>query len=94
MFILSYNYFPVFEAVTSHAVALGASGGVLAVLIAAATKAPNQQINLLFSGNMSLKWIAIVFVIMDIVSIPRGNSGGHFATPRRCAVRFPFCVFP
>jgi len=94
LFILSYNYFPVFEAVTSHAVALGASGGVLAVLIAAATKAPNQQINLLFFGNMSLKWIAIVFVIMDIVSIPRGNSGGHFAHLGGALFGFLFAYFP
>jgi membrane associated rhomboid family serine protease len=94
LFILSYNYFPVFEAVTSHAVALGASGGVLAVLIAAATKAPNQQINLLFFGNVSLKWIAIVFVIMDIVSIPRGNSGGHFAHLGGALFGFLFAYFP
>jgi membrane associated rhomboid family serine protease len=94
LFILSYNYFPVFEAVTSHAVALGASGGVLAILIAAATKAPNQQLNLLFFGNISLKWIAIVFVILDIISIPRGNSGGHFAHLGGALFGFLFAYLP
>ncbi len=78
-FILSYNLFPVFADVAQHAVAVGASGGVLAVLIAAAAKAPNYQLRLLLIGNISLKWIALLFVIIDVISIPSGNSGGHFA---------------
>ena len=78
-FIGAYNIFPVFSDVVQQAVAIGASGGVLAVLVAAAAKAPNHPLPLIFIGNVSLKWIAIVLVIIDIISIPGGNSGGHFA---------------
>jgi membrane associated rhomboid family serine protease len=78
-FVLSYNFFPIFADVVSQAVAIGASGGVLAVLIAAAAKAPNYQLRLILIGNVPLKWIAIVMVIIDVISIQSGNSGGHFA---------------
>lgn len=94
LFILSYNFFPVFESVTNYAIALGASGSVLAILIAAATKAPNQKINLIFIGNVSLKWIAIAFVLIDIVSLPRGNSGGHFAHLGGALFGFLYAYFP
>lgn len=94
LFILSYNFFPVFGYVTNYAVALGASGSVLAILIAAATKAPNQKINLILIGNISLKWIAIAFVLIDIVSIPRGNSGGHFAHLGGALFGFLYAYYP
>ena len=92
LLFLSYNYFPVFEAVTSHAVALGASGGVLAILIAAATKAPNQQLNLLFWKHF-FKMDSHCFVILDIISIPRGNSGGHFAHLGELFLDFYLLIF-
>ncbi len=79
LYILSYNYFPVFEAVRASSFAVGASGAIMAILVAIACKAPNDYVNLLFLGQIKLKWIAIFFVIIDILSIPHGNSGGHFA---------------
>ena len=78
-FVLSYNIFPVFADVLPDAVAIGASGGVLAVLIATAAKAPNYQLPIIFIGNVPLKWVAVVLVILDVINIQSGNSGGHFA---------------
>ncbi len=94
LFILSYNYFPVFSSISNEAVALGASGGVLAVLIAAASKAPNQKVNLLFLGSIPLKWIALLFVVIDILSIPSGNSGGHFAHLGGALFGFFYVILP
>ena len=79
LYILSYNYFPVFESVKEYSFAVGASGAIMAILVAIACKVPNYNINLLFLGNIQLKWVAILFVIIDILSIPHENSGGHFA---------------
>lgn len=79
IFVLSYNLFPVFSDVVQQAIAMGASAGVLAVLIAACAKAPNYQLSLVLLGNVSLKWVAVAMVVIDIISIPGGNSGGHFA---------------
>jgi membrane associated rhomboid family serine protease len=79
LFVLSYNYFPVFANIVTTARAIGASGGVLAILIAAAAKAPNYQLRFPLIGAIALKWVALFFIIIDIVSISDGNSGGHFA---------------
>jgi membrane associated rhomboid family serine protease len=79
LFILLYHLFPAFEFIKNSSVAIGASGGVLAVLIAVATKSPNYLLRLFIIGDIPLKWLALFFVIIDIISIPFGNSGGHFA---------------
>ncbi len=78
-FVLAYNIFPVFENVSEHAVALGASASVLSVLVAAATIKPDYEVNLLFLGRIKMKWIAIILVVVDFLSINRSNPGGHIA---------------
>ncbi|HRY33831.1 MAG TPA: rhomboid family intramembrane serine protease [Bacteroidales bacterium] len=78
-FILSYNVFPVFSDSVDQALAIGASASVLAVLIAAATYAPGLEVNLFLLGRVKLKYIALAFVLVDILSISRSNPGGHIA---------------
>jgi len=79
LFIFSFNLFPVFATALPNAVALGASASVLAIIMAIATKSPNYSIRLLLIGNIKLKHIAIVSIVLDIMSIPQGNAGGHIA---------------
>jgi len=78
-FILAFNIFPVFEEVKGIAVALGASASVLAILIAIATFVPDYTVQLFLLGRMKLKYIAILFVVIDVMSISAGNAGGHIA---------------
>ncbi len=78
-FVLAFNAFPVFEDMKGHAVALGSSASVLSILIAAATYRPDYTLNLLLLGQVRMKWVAIVFVVIDFLSITKGNSGGHIA---------------
>lgn len=79
LFIFTFNIFPVFNEIVSGALALGASASVMAVLIAIAAYVPNYSIRLMLLGNVKLKYIALFYVIMDIISIPQGNAGGHIA---------------
>lgn len=79
LYILAFNLFPVFTPIKNMSIALGASASVMAVLIAAATYVPNFVVRLIFLGNVKLKYIALVYIILDIVSIPKGNAGGHIA---------------
>lgn len=46
----------------NHSYALGASASVLAILIAVATFTPDTNVQLVFLGNVKLKYIAIVLV--------------------------------
>lgn len=78
-YILAFNTFPAFEMFVNHSYALGASASVLAILIAVATFTPDTNVQLVFLGNVKLKYIAIVLVLIDILSIEKGNPGGHIA---------------
>lgn len=78
-YIFSYNIFPVFNNVVSQSVALGASASVLAILVAIATYVPNYSVMLFLIGKIKLKHIAIILIIIDILSINKGNPGGHIA---------------
>jgi len=76
-FVLAFNIFPVFDSVKEHSVLLGASASGLAILIAIATYVPDYTIQLIFIGRVKLKYVAIAFVVIDILSLPYGNAGGH-----------------
>ncbi|MDQ3102047.1 MAG: rhomboid family intramembrane serine protease, partial [Bacteroidota bacterium] len=79
LFILSYNLFPVFRTMTGSPI-LGASAGVMAVLIGLATYRPDLELHLLIIGAVKMKWIALAIVLIDLISIREsGNSGGHIA---------------
>lgn len=79
MFILFYNLFSVFENASYEAIALGASASVLAIVVAISTLKPNYTIYLLFIGPVKLKYLALFTVLLDVVSIPVTNAGGHIA---------------
>lgn len=78
-YLLSFNLFPYFHETVSQSYALGASASILAITVATATLLPNYTIALLFLGNIPLKWIAIVSVLIDLISVNGDNAGGHIA---------------
>ena len=79
LFIITYNYVPAFQALSAGASAIGASASVLAIMVAIATYTPNYAIQFPFIGFVKLKYITIFMVALDILSIPKGNAGGHIA---------------
>tara|TARA_B100001142_G_scaffold328951_1_gene390536 strand:+ start:154 stop:777 length:624 start_codon:yes stop_codon:yes gene_type:complete len=79
IFIISYNYIPIFQPFSTNASAVGASASVFAIMIAIATYRPNYNIQLPFLGYIRLKHIALFMIILDILSIPKSNAGGHIA---------------
>ena len=78
VYMLSYNLFPAFQA-TGRSYLLGASAGVMAVLVGIATRIPQMGIRLLILGSIKFWYIAAFLVILDVVQIPFGNAGGHLA---------------
>jgi membrane associated rhomboid family serine protease len=79
LYILAYNFFPLFRESVNYSYALGASAGVLAVTVAAATLVPDYRIGILFLGPVPLKYIALVTVLLDVINISGSNAGGHIA---------------
>lgn len=78
-YIFAYNLFPVFEATRGISIALGASASVMAVMLATVVYIPNHIVHMMFIGPVKIKHIAIFFIVLDILSIPSGNAGGHIA---------------
>ena len=58
---------------------IGSSASAIAIVIATAVLNPNYKVGLLFIGQISLKWIAIVSVVIFILGLSGENSGGHMA---------------
>jgi membrane associated rhomboid family serine protease len=79
LFILSYNIFPLFSGIISEAQALGASASVLAITIAISTFVPDYTVHLMFIGAVRLKYLALVTILIDVISISGSNAGGHIA---------------
>lgn len=64
---------------TANAIMCGASAGVMAIVLATATLAPNYEVRLLFIGGIKIKWIALVIVLLDIIFLNDKNLGGHLS---------------
>jgi membrane associated rhomboid family serine protease len=78
-YLVAYSIFPILTSVRENSWALGASASVMAIVIAIATLVPNQRVYLLFFGQIKLMYIAITVIIIDLIGIVGGNSGGHIA---------------
>ncbi len=77
IYILSYNFLPGLQ--TQNSLLVGASAGVMAVVIGIASHIPQYSLRFRFIGNIKLLYIAVALVILDVVQIPAGNAGGHLA---------------
>jgi len=68
-----------FLLIGKSSVLVGASGAIMALLIATATYAPFMQIRLMLIGVVKLWQVAFVIVLLDLIQLPLDNSGGHLA---------------
>jgi|ERR1043165_1335768 membrane associated rhomboid family serine protease len=76
--LLAVNLIPALEAYKSQPM-VGASASVIAIVFASATINPEHRFNLMFIGAVPLKYVAVVPLLIDIISIPKGNAGGYIA---------------
>lgn len=78
-FVLAFNLFPHFEQQIAASYLVGASAAVLAVVVAAAVRAPGYVVNMLFVGAVKLRTLAIVTVVVSFLLLASENAGGNFA---------------
>ena len=80
-FIAAYNTLPFFTHYNAAANSslVGASASVMAILVATATLLPDYTISLMFIGPVKLKWLILVFVIIDFLGTIGPNAGGEIA---------------
>ena len=66
-------------AIMGNGMLIGASASILAIVAATAIVLPNYEMNLLIIGAVKLKWVAIITILIDFLSIAGENSGGHIS---------------
>jgi len=91
-FIISFNIIPALKVELISAKALGASAGVMAVAIATTVLAPGYRIFPMINGGIPLWVVTMIFVIIDLATIPYNNPGGHIAHLAGAGMGFLFTV--
>jgi membrane associated rhomboid family serine protease len=78
-FLIAYNVLPPLKEDIVGAKAIGASAGVMAIAIATTALSPGYRIFPMINGGIPLWVITMIFVIIDLATIPYNNPGGHIA---------------
>lgn len=79
LYITLYNTIPYFQGRSEITYLLGASGGVYAVVFAAATLLPDYTFFLLFLGPVRIKYIAAFYFLLSFAETIGSNAGGSIA---------------
>ncbi|OWP63421.1 rhomboid family intramembrane serine protease [Hymenobacter amundsenii] len=77
-FLLAFNLIPALRPSLGIPL-IGASAGVTAVIMAAATLMPEYQFSLILLGPVRIKYIAAVVILLSVLAINQGNPGGGLA---------------
>ena len=78
-YILAYNLLDSLKADLPVMQAYGASAGVMAIAIGTTTLAPGYRIFPMLNGGIPLWVITVIYLIIDLATIPSFNAGGHIA---------------
>lgn len=78
-YVLIYNLSPYFNTNLDSSLMLGASAGIFAIVVGAATLSPNTTFFLLLIGPVKIKYIAIFYVILSFANSAGANAGGELA---------------
>lgn len=78
-YLLAYNIFPVFEGVRGSATVIGSSAAVMAIIVATATLLPDYAMRLLLFGEVKLKYLALAYIVLDLIGVASKDAGGSFA---------------
>ena len=79
VFILAYQLFPALSQRAAVTGMVGASAGVMAIVVGAATLLPDFSLNLLLIGPVRLKYIAGFMVLISFLGTAGSNAGGEFS---------------
>lgn len=91
-FFLAFNFLPGLKSGLATSSLLGASAGVMAVAIVTTMLTPGYRILPMIYGGIPLWVITVLFLIIDLATIPVNNAGGHIAHLAGAFMGFLFMV--
>ena len=89
-YMLAFNVIPPLKEKLTVAQGFGASAGIMGIAIAATTLAPNYRILQMLNGGIPIWIITVLYMIIDLATIPESNPGGHIAHLAGGAMGFLF----
>lgn len=92
-FVLAYNFLPGLRSSLPVVKALGASAGVMAIAAAVTTISPAYRIFPMLFGGIPVWVLMVIYLIIDLASIPLSNPGGHIAHLAGAFTGFLFIYF-
>lgn len=78
-YVLIYNLAPYFSQSVESSMMLGASAGVFAIVVGAATLTPNTTFFLIIIGPVKIVYIAAFYVVLSFANSIGANAGGEIA---------------
>ncbi len=79
-YLLGYNLIPYYSnLVIDYSILMGASGSIMAIILASAMKVPNMELHLFLIGRVKLIWIAVASVLISFFGLTSENAGGELA---------------
>ncbi len=91
-YLLIYNLIPFYHDRIEGSLMLGASAGVYAIVVGAATFMPNYTLFLLLLGPVKIKYIALFYVILSFSQTIGTNAGGELAHLGGAAMGFFYII--
>lgn len=79
VYVAGFNSFPVFADVVADSKLLGASASIIAIVMVLAVYVPNHPLNLMFIGEVKMKFVALISVLLYVIGISSTNAGGNLA---------------
>ncbi|MBS1574160.1 MAG: rhomboid family intramembrane serine protease [Bacteroidetes bacterium] len=89
-FMMAYNFIPSLKANITTATAFGASAGIMAVAVSTTMVAPDFRLFPMLNGGIPLWVLTLLFVIIDLSSIPTTNTAEYFSHVAGGAMGFFF----
>lgn len=92
LYIAAFNLLPAFSSSLAGGYTIGASAAVIAIFFGVAFYEPNRRISLIFFGRVKLYYVALFFIILDLLRIPESNAGGHISHLGGAIIGFLFAL--
>jgi membrane associated rhomboid family serine protease len=77
VFVLTSNLLPALRPQISSQFTLGASAGVMAIAVAVTSISPTYKIFPMLKGGIPIWIITLIYVVIDLVSIPSNDTAEH-----------------
>ena len=79
IYVIAFNLFPFYSPILHQSILLGASGSIMAIIVAAAIQSPNMELQLVFLGKIKFKYIAFFYILTSFFGLTSSNGGGQLA---------------